>query len=449
MKQIILFFTCFVLLMACEKEDDYIYENPVSLADIKLITLRADHKTLLPDGKAKMQFYISAYGIKELPNYSGTYIEAEDTVLYIPSVACDTFKIPSDMIPAGSLKLYDEAGNELTDLSYSTKDAEEREITFYAKSGELESNRLSVRIRKLPEEDYEELVFPVIFHVLELAKKVGVPTYEITTESVEKNLERLNNVFNGLIATDPNGGNARIRFEAAKYNPSGMKLSDEGIHRVEVSSSEVFKEIDDYEDYVLRKKSSLIYDYRHYLNIWLINFPEGSSSSAKAPTVILAGESIPGLNAKEWPLQVEFPEKPRDVGIFINMSSFLNPMTSANFFEISATIAQYFGLMATQATDSYGVTNIVDGDTDYCPDTYYYWEDNQSIFKNTGKDGIPDDNSEYFTSYNVMDRYSKKVSITVDQVTRIREHIEKCPSRWMYKSKYPFTGKLEDWKTVD
>ena len=70
--------------------------------------------------------------------------------------------------------------------------------------------------------------------------------------------------------------------------------------------------------------------------------------------------------------------------------------------------------------------------------------------KNTSKEeDSMDENTEYFTSYNVMDRYSWKNSITVDQVARIREHIEKCPSRWMYKSKYALTGLREDWEAIN
>ncbi len=444
MKQILLFLIGIVLLAACEKEEDYIYENPVALSDIKLISLRADHKMLLPDGKAKMQFYITAYGIKELPDYSAEVVN--DTVFYIPSVVCDTFEIPADVIPAGALKLLDEQGKEYPDFSFSTTDTRERTITFYARSGELESEKLTIQIRKLPEEAYEEIVFPVIFHVLTSAPVLGEPVYTITAEAVQKNIDRLNGVFSGSLTTDPNGGNAKIRFEAALYDPTGIKLSDPGIHRWDISAGEVFEDMDGFEAYVMKKSEYLIYDYRHYLNIWLINYPSGSSFSVKVPDVILAGESIPGLEAKEWPLEITFPEKPREVGFFINMSAFLNPMSSSDFFEISNPMAQFFGLLTTQASEDKGGTNIVDGDTDYCPDTYYYWEDGQSVYKNTSKDEIPGEDAEYFTSYNIMDRYSKKTSVSVDQVARIREHIAKCPSRWMYKSKYPFTGKREDWE---
>ena len=48
---------------------------------------------------------------------------------------------------------------------------------------------------------------------------------------------------------------------------------------------------------------------------------------------------------------------------------------------------------------------------------------------------------EWFTSFNIMDNYSFKNSITVDQAKRIRKVLEQCPSRWAYKSNWAFEGK--------
>ena len=84
------------------------------------------------------------------------------------------------------------------------------------------------------------------------------------------------------------------------------------------------------------------------------------------------------------------------------------------------------------------------GDTDYCPDTYFYSKWNQLIYKNNDLSecsyDLDVDPIEYFTSFNVMDRYSRKNSLSVDQVKRIRSVIKACPSRWAYKSTRAFTG---------
>ena len=49
MNRILSFFVLFVLFVSCDHDDKF-YENPVSLSDIKLLSIRADHKMLLQDG---------------------------------------------------------------------------------------------------------------------------------------------------------------------------------------------------------------------------------------------------------------------------------------------------------------------------------------------------------------------------------------------------------------
>lgn len=427
----------------CEKDNDFFLENPVTERNIKLVRLRADHNTLLPDGKATMKFYAEAYNILELPDYTPTY--EEDSAIYIPGIVRDTSLIPADLLPTGLFRLLDDSGNEYSDFSFSTTDTQERMIRFHVEAGELTSEEVEIRVRSLPQEKYEEIEIPLIFHVLNPAKNPSIAPIDVTPETVEKNVMRLNDVFNGKATTDPNGGNARITFRLAEYDNNGIKLEYPGVHYYELSSSDVLKESDDYENYVMSKGNTLMYDYRNYLNIWLINEPRVSSFIVRGPTVIDWPEKpIPGLNAKALP--ETFPERPTDIGFFVNMSYFVNPLQSADYFEISTVMAQYLGLLTTRGVEAYGETNFVNGDTDYCSDTPYYWNEFSSVFKNNSKGNSTDENTLYFTSYNVMDSYSYKNSITVDQVARIRLHLERCPSRWMYKSKFAFTGKLEDLK---
>ncbi len=443
MKKILYLITILWIAGACEKDDDFFFENPVTAGDVKLIRLRADHNTLLPDGKAVMKFYVEAYNILELPDYTPVY--EGDSAIYIPHIVRDTSLIPEDLLPAGLFHLLDDSGREYSDFSFSTTDTRERSVRFHVEAGELTSDELEIQVRSLPQDEYDEITIPLIFHVLTPAQNPSVAPIEITPETVMKNIERLNDVFNGKATTDPNGGNAKITFKPAEYDNNGIKLDNPGVHYYEIESSETFEKSDDYLEYVMSKGTTLMYDYRNFLNIWLINDPTGSSFIVSGPTVIDRPEDpIPGLKAgaMPWP----FPVKPTDIGFFISMSHFLNPLQTADYFEISTVMAQYLGLLSTQGMELYGETNFVGGDTDYCPDTPYYWNDFSSVFKNNSKGDVPDKNAFYFTSYNVMDRYSYKNSISVDQVARIRLHLERCPSRWMYKSKFAFTGDVNDRK---
>lgn len=423
---------------ACNDGDDFFFENPVDAGNVKLIRLRADHSELLPDGKATMKFYADAYNILELPDYTPTYVG--DSAVYLPGTKRDTSLIPADLLPAGLFRLLDEAGNEYPDFTFSTQDVRERSIRFHLEAGELTSGELEIRIRPLPKREYEEIEIPVIFHVLNPAKNPSVAPIKITPEVIAKNVARLNDVFNGKVTTDPNGGNARIIFRLAEYDNSGIKLNFPGVHYHEMSGNVKIEKDEDYQNYVLSWGKTLLYDYRNFLNIWLINNPRGQSALVTRPTVIDRPEdSIPGLDAGAMPSK--FPVLPTDVGFFVNMSDFLNPMSSSDYFEISTVMAQYLGLLSTQVVEGYGKTNLVDGDTDYCGDTPYYRDEIASVFKHGGEA-----NDLYFTSYHVMDRYSYKNSVSSDQVDRLRLHLERCPSRWMWKSKFAFTGEPSDWK---
>ena len=172
MKKILYFLITSLIWVSCDQNDDVFFENPVTLGSIKLIRLRADHNMILPDGKACMKFYPEAYNILELSNYTPDH--SGDTTLYIPSVKRDTSLIPEDLLPEGLFQLLDEAGNEYPDFSFSTTDTVERTVRFHLEAGELRSNDLEIRIRPLPKTEYEEIVIPVVFHILNPALQPSI-----------------------------------------------------------------------------------------------------------------------------------------------------------------------------------------------------------------------------------------------------------------------------------
>lgn len=429
-------------LWACESDEiEFVPQNQVDGGSIKMLGLRADHWMVLPDGKATMKFYPQAYNILELPSYTPTY--KGDTALYIPSIKRDTSLIPSSMLPEGLFMLYDEEGNEYPDFTFSTENTEPRVIRFHVKAGELKSEELSIEVRPLPTETYEELEIPVVFHIMNQPSTPGIPSIEIDSSTVYKRIARMNDIFAGKVTTDPNAWDARIKFVPALYDNNGALLEKPGIHVYEIPSTEVLEEDKDFSNYVYENSDQLIYDYQHFLNIWLINNPKGSSSIVSPPTLIDDPDNpIPGLTAQKE--MTPFPGKPEDVGFFVSMSDFVNPMQSTDYYEVATVMGKYLGLLSTQAYESSYASNFKDGDTDYCADTPFYWTSSaQSLYKSNYHSTLNADDVRNFTSYNIMDGYSYKNSITLDQANRIRLILERCPSRWMYKSKFALTGKKE------
>ena len=429
------------LLWACDNEEfDSIPDVQVDGGSVKLLQLRADHWMILPDGKATMKFYPEAYNILELPNYTPTY--KGDTALYIPSIKRDTSLIPASMLPEGLFTLYDNEGNKYPDFTFTTNNPEPRTIRFHIEAGELKSEDLSIEIRQLPKEEYDVLEIPVIFHIMNQPSTPGIPNIKIESTTIYKRLERMNDVFSGKATTDPNGWDARIKFVPALYDNNGILLEEPGIHTYEIPSTVTLEKDEDFSNYVFENSDQLIYNYKHFLNIWLINNPKGSSSIVSAPTLIDDPDNpILGLKAEKE--IVPFPSEPEDVGFFISMSDFVNPMQSTDYFEISTVMGKYLGLLVTKASESSLASNFKNGDTDYCLDTPFYWTNTQSVYKTDIHSKLNAENIHYFTSYNIMDSYSYKNSITLDQVRRVREVLKRCPSRWMYKSKFALTGQEE------
>ena len=425
-----------VWFCACSPENTEIFDLSSSVDDIKLIKLRADHKMLLPDGIAQMEFHVLAYGAQEFTTYEIEEVEGQDQ--YVIGTSRDTFEIPLDRLPEGCIKVYDDAGREVKDMIYSTTDRNKREITFYAKAGNVQSNSLTIQIRDLPEMDYEEIVVPVIFHVMVPPPSIG-PAYSVSSEELQKRLDHLNDIFNRRATSDPNGGNAKIIFKLAEYDPSGRLLLEKGKNKVELAE-EMSKS--DYEDYI---NSKLIWDPARYLNVWLAKYSTSSSVSntysVSAPEVILEGyESIPGLKMQVVSdYSASDVENYTDVGMMINIRDFF-ATDGKSYFDLSLVFGLYYGLLYTDQDDNNTFVNV---DNDYCPDTYAYYSGYSSgIYKNNRlyREDV-DAEYEWFTSFNIMDNYSRRNSITVNQAERIRMIVERCPSRWAYKSSWAFTGK--------
>ena len=450
-----IFISIALLLVSCEKEPIHLYDLSISANDISLIKLRADHKTLLPNGISEMEFYAEAYALKNVTHYlkdaDGNFITEKSDTLFL---------VPSSAIPNGVIKIYDSAGNELVNNRFSTTThSPGTELEFYAKSGDVVSNRVMITIREVPDESYEEIVIPVIFHVLQ-PPATAAPSYDLTSEFLEKQLKHASDIFNREITTDPNAGNAKVVFKLAQFGLNGAALQQPGLNLVNLSVADnnalgtSGNKTAQYEKYILDKKRSIIWDPAKYLNIWIARFqtsytPTGANTAQTylPPSLIhpdYASETIAGLKLTESEgLPIDSIKDCKQVGIMVNLRGLTMPSSvqgSGNDYTLAYSLGLYYGLLETNAR-RYSV--LVNGDNDYCDDTYScYFNTYPRILKANGLEGQPEGREvECFTSYNVMDLYSKKNSITVDQAKRLREVLLKCPDRWTYKSNWALTGK--------
>ncbi len=434
-----------ILLFSCTPDAFEGIENPVNTEDIKIIELMSDNDKLLANGQSIMEFRIIAYDIKEIKEKYKEQIG--DNITYHDSIRIDTFRIPEDQYSKGWIKVYDEQGTVIENNQFKTSNTNSAEIEFYAKVNDLQSNTLSIKIRDVPDENYDELKIPIIFHVLQ-PPSYNAPATKVTSEVLQEKLDLLNVIYNGQRTTNPNVGHASITFKLAKYDKYGALLKQEGLNIVNIDEEFSVAESLDY------MKNNLMWDPNKYLNIWIYDIAQGGWSSdgsksfkVEQPTVILQGsDNIPGINALEVEdYSLSDITELTDIGIVYNKTDFLRDGKSfgTTYFELSRIMGLYLGLypmeidIRTYYDYNLGkwvtINNFIDGDTDFCEDTspYYF---TSSLYKKDANTG------NYFTTFNIMANYSRSNSITVDQAKRIRDVLERCPSRWSYKSTWALTG---------
>ena len=456
MNKILSFFIAILFICSCAKDESVIFDLNITPDEISKVELHPDHKILLPNGISKIEFHPFVYAKRKMLSYNR---DDETDEFYAKEVE-EEFLVPADQIPNGCLKVYDQAGNELEDNTYSTTTEKPGSVLqFYAKAGDVKSNNVDITIRELPDEAYDEIVVPVVFHLL-LPPATSAPGYDVSVEFLEQQLQKASDIFNRRITTDPNAGNAKITFKLALYGPNGAKLQEPGKNVENISASDFeamgtsATKTNQYLKYILAKKSRIIWDPTKYLNIWLATFTTSTSTYGTTtsfrvlpPTVMHSDydlSSIPGLDlVQQDEFTLDDVTDCREVGFMVNFRAIFMPSSvqGRNEFSLATVIGAYYGLLFTDQGIS---DDWVDGDNDFCPDTYYYYSGSDyspSMYKNNRLyEENPDGEYEWFTSFNIMDTYSRKNSVSVDQAKRLRKVLKQCSSRWAYKSDWAFTG---------
>lgn len=431
-----------LIFSSCKPTETELFENKIQNEEVKMIKLTSDHNLLLPDGKAQMEFRCESYGIKDIKVLVKKGTGAN--ISYTEEIKRDTFLIPKDRISPDFIKVYLKDGTVVPDKIFKTTNQNLGNLEFYAQGGSVKSESLNITIRPLPADEIEEIVYPVIFHLL-VPPASNRPAYSISSAQLQEKLDQLNSIYNRKNTTNPNGASAKITFKLAIYDPKGKELVEQGKEVLNVAANLTTQQ---YKDYINTAK---VWDPNKYLNIYVCKFADNyndngtTSYLSEAPKVIFSSaQAIPGIAANRVSTYAAADVKDfSEAAIMLNYGEFFNPTlwNANNPLELATIMGYYLGLKPTRIiTTLLGgvqINPIVNGDTDYCPDTYVY-EANAANFTIYKTDYF---NKNSFTSFNIMTEYGRKNSITVDQVSRLRSVVERCPSRWSYKSNWAFTGK--------
>jgi zinc-dependent metalloproteinase lipoprotein len=412
------------LLFACSaSEYEYPDNNNVSPESIVDIQLKPNHFELVADGKAEIDFNPVLFKTEE--------------------------KIPvlDDRIDPSWIKYKTVTGEEIS-RTFSTSDPSfvGSTIEVFASVNNVVSDTIYFTVKAPLETSlYNEITFPVVFHITQAKDEVLNYGGEIPAGKIDKLLKRMNDVCSGELSNSPVGTDTKIRFKPALYNPDGEDLREPGINRFivdgQVNSDNMYKDF-------IRENSNINWPYDKYLNIWIFTDSQRAYSDFSfevtelcKPNAVFTGTDLSnkpqGLNLVEVN-EGNWNPVPQDYGIkiksnLLNSQKLIFNRESDNDF--MHYLGNYFGLLKTHTHR----TNATIPD-DYCDDTIGYlpgeefYKENRTTIKETA--------SGYrFVSENIMDdQTGLHKSISEDQMIRIRWVAENCPGRSAWKSDFAFTG---------
>lgn len=409
----------FVMLHGCSKEEEFQYSMyQPTLADVDSIYFSPGDVSLIADGQAQLKFIVETFRKMKRPN-------ATDTMVFFDY----------RLLPAGSLKIMETVSGKEVGMTYSTTSIPKDTVKFYAKIDQRQSAVYPVFLRKspiLPSKVYVD----VIFHVWELNPTnvaYDPSSYQpISYNQLLEGLRVMNDMVNNKIGTNPNGASANVEFRLATKNPAGQLLAQPGYNLIVYSDEVKTNPLStnpvaafDFPQFINKAPNTYIWSPEKYLNVHVI--PSGSSNSLGnlwPPKQLPPGPGetlISGISGIATG-PTDYIKNFENAAVFLPNTLF-NPGIERRI-EIFSFIGNFYGLYATSG---YAATRT---HSDFCLDTQEFNNnDPRNGFISPYKVSLK--NIKFISDYAMDDtRYpSARNSITLDQVTRMRAVMARCPGR--------------------
>lgn len=451
-----------LLLFSCTPEDITYYDNnTIDIDSITGISLIPNHFQVIADGRAELELKPIVY-------------KTVDSIVAI-----------NDRIPNEWIEYYEKSGVE-TKRFFTTNNqdlvGEELKVWARIKGTDIESDTVAFKVREpLAEDAYEEIVIPVVFHVLQTQADIEAKGMKLRSDRIEQAIKRLNNVFSGIASKNANGVDTKIRFEAAKYDPDGKLLIEPGINRLidkhniigygERSFEWFIRDLvdnvdeekkDDY--YFPENGNNINWPVDKYFQIWLISSSEYEDFGDKVSEECYPMSKYTDADLSTLPQGLKLTQNETNLymgakrkGLKIRLQDFVNtrPLSyNSKHNDWMYYVGIYFGLLPNHKKP-YSAGWSWTGTNDYCDDTfltYVSWYDsyygripykynmnrNSTMYKQINGFGYE------FLAENIMDApQGLHQCITKDQAARIRWIIKYSPERQFWKSDFAFTG-IED-----
>lgn len=416
-----------LLATACSPDEEIFHDNSkVDPAIVDAVTIMPNQKRLIADGNAQIELQPTVF------TKSGTQVP--DT-----RVDDDWIEYTSDTPGVVAGRVISIADASLVGKTVTVK--------ARVKTTGKESDPVSFSVIASKKDQFaNELVIPVVFHILQTKDDIDNYGGEFKLERIEMQLKRLNNMFSGAVSHNAVGVNTNIRFEMAQYDQYGNRLVEPGVDRKTIADG-AFSKKDGSDIDSLITAERLLWSADDYLNVWLVSDRKGVVSdfandvTAKcAPCYVKAAtaDAPKGLKLQEYAGQAL---KPSQAGIIYKLSeldvaerSFFvsNNNKKQGYNELGYYIGLFYGLLPTC---NYSNTK---AGTDYCDDTIDY----AATSTGGNKDWYKTMDGCYFRAENIMDDpRGVHCSVSQDQTIRMRWIMNNCVGRKQWKSTFALSGK--------
>lgn len=419
MKKIAFLLLSAALFSACRNTEYESYLETMSLDNVTKVSLNPNSPVLVADGVAELTFVVKAFMNVENKRTVEVVINGENVVR--DSVFKIETLVKADRLSVDEMEIRSSRGEIIENFKYSTDTGAGTEIEFTCTVGGKVSAPCKVRLIEKPAPYTKEIVVPVVFHIMSYTTNLS-KCNAITGVEVGKHIDHANKAFGAqLYPTAPSCVDSKIRFVLATHDPNGKLLSEPGIDRHDFGSS-----MSGYTN----NKANYLWDPEKYLNIYVYN--TYSTNSTSGPQSILSSvTAIPGLPStmkvvNDNPSEYNYGTSDTHWGIIINVDDFKKLGQAGTSTRFEQLLGMHYGLIRTYSTA--GI--IVDGDVDYCSDTYTYIS--SPPVTNEKRTYLPPDSTEgqiYYNSFNIMDALTTSSVITPEQIARVRFVMENCPGR--------------------
>lgn len=375
-----------LLISGCSSDVNFMETQRIEADGIVRMDISPNSMVLNADGKSELSFRVRCF-------YKVDTVEVQ---------------LLEERVPLDKIMVTSSDGKTFKANETYVTTAQTDSVSFSAVLGTVRAPQVKVALRQPAPLALTPLRVPIVFVSL-YTEQTKAQMENISQELLQQMVDQANKAFSGNQMKAPNGCDAAMQFYVKEYQT--IKLTDE-----EAESTDKY-----IQDKLLSDCDKVIY-------VWLMNTVRWRLREDRIHPQYTFGDpkDIPGIDFEKVSSLAEITNlEPNEVGIAMTFADVYQQKTGYESRPFTRLLGRFYGLLETGVNPTKYKN---EKDVDYCPDTLPYFTSNGTVEKQSiplNKSGL----QYIFNSYNIMDRNSTGVSVSRDQVLRIRQVIKDCPYR--------------------